>query len=309
MIYLKKFSFPSQRDELLFLHPPELTPEEVKAGCKKPLKTILHTGSFYPFNVLPESGLSSVLVRFETITIFYGGNGSGKTTALNVIAGKLHLKRDSLFNSGRFFSDFLEMCKYNDQDFQGYAQFVNQNSRIITSDDVFSFSMKKRNLNKQLFCKTLDIEQEYWGLIERGDLYLHGLEDYERWHTRNEALKSKSAFMKKRLEREEEEHSNGETAMLYFIERMENEGLYLLDEPENSLSLENQMKLAEFIESSARFFNSQFVIATHSPIFLALPHAKIYDLDNGANIPNSWTQLKGVRMMYDFFKGHETEFI
>ncbi len=64
---------------------------------------------------------------------------------------------------------------------------------------------------------------------------------------------SKSAYLEKVLGREAQERSNGETAMVYFIERMENPGLYLLDEPENSLSFENQIKLAEFIESSARF--------------------------------------------------------
>lgn len=306
MIYLKEFKFPAKATELQFLHPPELTPEEVCAGCVRDLTTSLHTGSFYPFNVLPYVGLGRK-VSFETITIFYGGNGCGKTTALNVIAEKMHLKRDSLFNSGRFFSDYLDMCEYNDEDFREYGQFLNQNSRIITSDDVFSFSMKKRDFNKQLFQKSIDVYNEYWE-SKYSDGNMHGLEDYERLCKRNEALKNRSKFLKKRLEREEEEHSNGETAMLYFTERMENEGLYLLDEPENSLSLENQMELAELIESSARFFNSQFIIATHSPIFLALPHAKIFDLDNGSKPAESWTKLEGVRLLYDFFKKHEKEF-
>lgn len=134
------------------------------------------------------------------------------------------------------------------------------------------------------------------------------MEDYDRWHTRNEAIKSKSAFLKKRLEREEEENSNGETAMLYFIKRMENEGLYLLDEPENSLSLENQMKLADYIHSSARFFKCQFIIATHSPTFLSIPYAKIYNLDDDSRVVGSWTQLKSVRLMFDLFMKHKKEF-
>lgn len=275
MIYLKRFIFPTADQERVFLYPPDLTPEEVKAGCFRDLTTSLHTGSYYPFNVLPNVGLAR-RVEFDTITIFYGGNGCGKTTALNIIAEKLHLKRDSLFNSGRFFSDYLDRCKYNESDFRRYGQFLNHYSRIITSDDVFSFSMEKRNFNKQLF--------------------------------RSEALKRKSPFLKERLEREEREHSNGETAMMYFIERMENEGLYLLDEPENSLSLENQMNLAQFIEASARGYDCQFIIATHSPIFLALPNAKIYDLDNGSKPAESWTKLEGVRLLHDFFKEHEAEF-
>lgn len=305
MIYLREFRFPSKQEELLFLHPPDLTPEEVSAGCRKDLTTSLHTGSFYPFNVLPYVGLS--MVEFENITIFYGENGCGKTTALNIIAEKLHLKRDTLFNSGRFLNDYLDMCEYNDWDFRGYSQFFNHNSRIITSDDVFNFSMKKREFNKQLFRKTQDVIHEYEEL-RYGDDNLHPLEDYDKWHARNEARKSKSSFLRKRLEREQEENSNGETAMLYFTDRMENEGLYLLDEPENSLSLENQMALAEFIESSARFFNCQFVIATHSPIFLSLPQAKIYDFDNNSKVVDSWTKLKSMRLMYDIFMKHASEF-
>ena len=55
---------------------------------------------------------------------------------------------------------------------------------------------------------------------------------------------------------------------------------YLLDEPENSLSAENQLKLKQFIEDSARFYNCQFIISTHSPFILSLTDALIYDLDS-----------------------------
>lgn len=168
--------------------------------------------------------------------------------------------------------------------------------------------MNKRKFNKLLFRKTLDVNEEYRNIIN-GDKNLHSLEDYDRWHTRNEALKSKSAFLKKHLEQEERENSNGETAMLYFVERMENERLYLLDEPKNSLSLENQITLAKFIESSARYYNSQFIIATHSPIFLSVPQAKIYDFDNNSKVVDSWTKLKSMRLMHDLFMKHASEFV
>lgn len=66
------------------------------------------------------------------------------------------------------------------------------------------------------------------------------------------------------------EQSNGESAFRYFIEKMEENGLYLLDEPENSLSPERQLELMQYIEDSARFFGCQFVISTHSPFFLTM---------------------------------------
>lgn len=136
MIYLKSFSFPSLSQELDFLHPGD------SLGADR--RPLFHTGSFYPFNVLPYVSLNKI--EFDSITILYGENGCGKTTALNIIAEKLRLKRDSLFNSGRFLNDYLDMCKYNEDDFREYAQFFNHNSRIITSDDVFNHSMKNESL-------------------------------------------------------------------------------------------------------------------------------------------------------------------
>ena len=113
MIYLKSFSFPSLSQELDFLHPGD------SLGADR--RPLFHTGSFYPFNVLPYVSLNKI--EFDSITILYGENGCGKTTALNIIAEKLRVKRDSLFNSGRFLNDYLDMCKYNEDDFREYAQF------------------------------------------------------------------------------------------------------------------------------------------------------------------------------------------
>ena len=84
--------------------------------------------------------------------------------------------------------------------------------------------------------------------------------------------------------------------------------LYLLDEPENSLSPTRQMELTEYIENAARFFHCQFVISTHSPFLLSLRGAKIYDLDSDPVDVRRWTELENVRTYYDFFKKHEREF-
>lgn len=64
-------------------------------------------------------------------------------------------------------------------------------------------------------------------------------------------------------------HSNGETAMRFFIDRIDEDAVYFLDDPENSLSVEFQIELAEYIEATGRATRSQFIIATHSPIFLS----------------------------------------
>ena len=93
-----------------------------------------------------------------------------------------------------------------------------------------------------------------------------------------------------------------------FIDRTEEEGLYLLDEPENSLSIEYQIQLAEYIEATARATKTQFIIATHSPILLSMKNAKIYNLDDYPASVSKWTELPNVRRYFDFFMAHREEF-
>ena len=103
-------------------------------------------------------------------------------------------------------------------------------------------------------------------------------------------------------------YSNGETAMRYFLDRIYDDGIYLLDEPENSLSVEFQIELAKYIEATVKATRSQFIIATHSPILLSMGGAKIYNLDQIPSQTCSWTDLPNVRRYYDFFMAHAEEF-
>lgn len=104
------------------------------------------------------------------------------------------------------------------------------------------------------------------------------------------------------------EQSNGESALEFWEKEIQDFSLYLLDEPENSLSAENQVKLANFISDSARFYNCQFIISTHSPFLLSMNGAKVYDLDEIPVISKNWTELKNVRVYHEFFEDHKDEF-
>ena len=135
------------------------------------------------------------------------------------------------------------------------------------------------------------------------------MEDYDRLKQVNLARrKTQSKYVRENLMDNVRERSNGESAFLYFSERIRENALYLLDEPENSLSAERQRELSRFIEDSARFFGCQFVISTHSPFMLSMKGAKIYDLDENPVDVKRWTELGNVREYFSFFKEHEKEF-
>lgn len=120
---------------------------------------------------------------------------------------------------------------------------------------------------------------------------------------------TQSKYIRKNLVDNVREHSNGESAFLYFSEKIQENGLYLLDEPENSLSPQKQQELLKFLEDSARFFGCQFIMATHSPFLLSMKGAKIYDMDEEPVDVKRWTELENVREYYRFFKKYEDEFL
>ena len=133
--------------------------------------------------------------------------------------------------------------------------------------------------------------------------------DYEELKRRNEARGStKSAFVSRRMTHEMAGRSNGESALFYFTNKIGEGALYLLDEPENSLSAKLQNELRQFIEDSARFYRCQFIISTHSPFLLSLRDALIYDLDSHPVRERRWTELPHVRAYYELFREHEREF-
>lgn len=284
MIYLSKFSFPHVEAEYDFLMSQQRT-------CYD---------TYYPFQTISKHRL--VMLDFEPVTILYGGNGSGKTTVLNVIAEKLKLDRDTRYNRTNFFEDYTRMCCYE------LEQAVTAQSRIITSDDVFDFILNLRNINDGIDKKREYLFEDYLD-TKYADFRMNSLADYEQLKKVNMARsKTQSRYVRKHLMGNVREHSNGESAFLYFSEKIKENGLYLLDEPENSLSPERQQELVRFLGDSARFFGCQFLIATHSPFLLSIKNAKIYDLDEEPVDVKRWTQLGNVRAYYEFFKKHEDEF-
>ncbi len=283
-MYLSNFQFADELKEELFLN-------DIKRTCYN---------SFYPFGVLSMHHLHRL--DFEPVTILYGGNGSGKSTALNVICEKLGLHRDTLYNRSSFYEDYLQMCEYE------IEHQIPEQSCMITSDDVFDFMLNLRCINEGIDTKREELFNDYLE-AKYSKFTMKSLDDYERLKKVNLARsKTQSEYIRRNLMKNVREHSNGESAFLYFNDKIKENALYLLDEPENSLSSEKQIELQRFLVDSARFYGCQFIIATHSPFLLAMKGAKIYDLDEDPADVKKWTELGNVRAYYEFFREHRSEF-
>ncbi len=72
--------------------------------------------------------------------------------------------------------------------------------------------------------------------------------------------------------------SHGEAFMALLVDKFAGDGLYLLDEPEAALSPNRQLAALSAIHHLVQD-TSQFIIATHSPILLSYPNARIYQFD------------------------------
>lgn len=253
--------------------------------------------NIYPYSVFREKYIEPFV--FTPITVFYGNNGSGKSTLLNIIANKLELKgrenaTSNSYGITNYCAEFSSECSYclGEDEFGREIKRLPKNSRYIKSEDIL-YEVK-------------EIQQKQ--VLSEGMLY----DSVKRGMTKEDAekyLKSKEGSRQMEyIMFAQEKYSNGETSMQYFDEFLQPGALYLLDEPEVSLSPANQVALAEEINKMSRLLECQFIIATHSPFMLGTLNAKIYNIDSKEYDITRWSDLENVRYFYNFFKKNEKEF-
>ncbi len=273
MIYLKEFELPEKEDY-----------------------------SGYPFHLFLEKRFYDI--KFDTITIFYGDNGSGKSTLLNIITETINksskvIKRKNDIVKSEYFDMYINECKY-------YVQNnIPLDSKIICSEDIFKNILSKRKENQEKNSAREDLKKQYLQ-YKYNPINYTSLENLSlSVETRK---KTQSKFIKSRIEENSREFSNGQTALDFFDKELQENRLYLLDEPENSLSPKFQLELVQLINELSRFFKCQFIIATHSPFLLAIPNAKIYNLDETPVTEKKWYELENMQIYYNFFKENKNNF-
>lgn len=253
----------------------------------------------YPFSVLKNK--EPDIFVFDNITVLYGNNGSGKSTILNIIAHKLNLKGKERYEAPVQteympyidFEAFCEMCKYSlgEDEFGDDVIKIPENSRYIKSEEIL-YEIRKIQQDAVL-------EQSIKSNLARE----RGLESTKEFLKTKEGEKQFARF-----QFAQDKYSNGETTLQILDENIEPNNLYLLDEPEVSLSPQNQVELAHKLNELARYLRVQFIIATHSPFMLGILEAKIYNLDTKYYEVQKWSELDNVKYFYEFFKQREKEF-
>ena len=301
-MYITHFSLPSFNEEFAVLYH-EDGPMLGQMKC--------NSGNIYPFNIFPDrvEKMGSLSLDFMSpITILYGNNGSGKTTILNLIAEYINASRHSTFNKSGLFYDYLELC-------DGDLKERGQKKLMITSDDVFEHLLRERRkfdiFNSERIRYNEHISNERLRFDrERVSIDFEDPESIDAYKRRCQVLNnSNSKLIVKKMGVDKKGQSNGETAIDFFTDQIQTRGVYLIDEPENSLSPKMQQALADYIKVMTQELDCQFIIASHSPFFIGIEGAAVYDLDSHIIEPCDWRELESIQVYREFFRQVENSIL
>ncbi|HZF67130.1 MAG TPA: AAA family ATPase [Gemmatirosa sp.] len=257
----------------------------------------------FPWNV-PAVRALDVLDLNAAVTFFVGENGSGKSTVLEAIAasarlptvGSASVDHDPTLDQQRALARMLRLTwawkpvrgfYLRAEDFFGHLK---QRAR----DDARE-QRERREARAAWAAPTDDAEDE-------------ADDDGARPWSPTDAPPMDSAHPDEIAAREHlarhDARSHGESFMDLFQQRVAGGGLYLLDEPEAPLSPQRQLSFLALMHDAVQE-GAQFVVATHSPILLAYPGARIYGFDDAPVREVPYEELEHVRVTRDFLNAPE----
>lgn len=98
--------------------------------------------------------------------------------------------------------------------------------------------------------------------------------------------------------------SHGESFLSLFKNRFK-DGLFILDEPEAALSPEKQLALVSILNELVNNNDSQFIIATHSPILIATPNSEVFEIEDNEFVKKKYTETKQFKLYKSFINDSE----
>jgi predicted ATPase len=243
----------------------------------------------HPFDLPALRGVEEIEFR-ERVTFLVGENGSGKSTVLEALAvatelptlGSAPAHRDPTLAIPARLAAAMRM---------GWSPRLRRGF-FIRAEDVFGFILALRR-------QRAEIERELEELSRR----MEGASDYARGLALG-PHRGSLADMTRRYGENPDARSHGETFLHLFRERFAPGGLYLMDEPEAALSPQSQLALVAMMADAVRS-GGQFIVATHSPILLAIPGAARLSFDTAPLSTVDWAELDSVRLWQDLLAGPE----
>ena len=221
------------------------------------------------------------------VTFFVGENGSGKSTLLEGIAaaaklpaiGSVDVRRDETLAAQRRLGTALRLS-WSKKATRGF---------FLRAEDFFGFTKRLAQERAELLQQMRDTHEQY--RAQNRSAYAEGFAQLP--------LRASLAGMEQRYGTDFDANSHGESFLKLFRSRFVPGGLYLLDEPEAPLSPQSQLGLLAMIgEMVAQ--DAQFIVATHSPMLLAFPDARIYSFDSIPIRHVAYEALDHVRITRDF---------
>ncbi len=243
----------------------------------------------FPYTV-PVIRTLPVLPVDRPVTFLVGENGSGKSTLLEGIAvaaglpavGSMSVERDETLAAQRFLGKSLKLT-WDRRAFRGF---------FLRAEDFFGFTKALSRERAELQARLAEIDIEFAGRSEKAKGLARG------------PVASSLANMERRYGIDLDANSHGQSFLKLFRSRFVPGGLYLLDEPEAPLSPQSQLALIAMIRDMVAQ-DSQFIIATHSPILLGLPGALIYSCDRAPVEAVPFDELEHVVITRDFLNSPE----
>jgi predicted ATPase len=241
----------------------------------------------FPFRLPLVRKFREVRLR-GAVTFLVGENGSGKSTFIealaaavgSVVVGGEDVRADKTLAHARALGSRLKLV-WEKRTHRGF---------FLRAEDFFNFAKRVNQTSAELEEMALEFERE--GLKGYG---LRLAQDVARGQRR--ALTS-------RYGEDADARSHGEGFLNLFQSRFVPGGLYLLDEPEAPLSPQRQLALLSMLKEMTER-DSQFVIATHSPILMALPGADILSFDHAPLRRIPYEKVDHVSLTRDFLNNPE----
>jgi len=244
-------------------------------------------GAPYPFSVPQIRTLPQLDVN-TGVTFFVGENGSGKSTLLEGIAAAAELM--ALGSADVAFDDTLAPARQLGASLRLAWSPRSRQGFFLRAEDFFGYHKSQARLDARIQRERTE------GPVRPGDPLVD----------RTVAVHPDELAAARYVSRHDS-RSHGESFMDVFTKGVRPGGLYLLDEPEAPLSPKRQIAFLNLVIAAARA-GAQFIIATHSPILLACPAARIYSFDTSPITKVAYVDLEHVAVTRDFLNAPERFF-